>query len=256
MHKLSAPSVSALLLGASAALLAGAAQAQEVLARVITSTAVLQQVAVPRQVCTQQQVIQPSQPSGAGAAMGAIAGGALGNAVGSGTGRDIATVIGLVGGAVLGNRVEGTRDEVRNVQQCSTQTTYENRVLHYDVVYEHDGKRYSIKMPNDPGQYVRLQLNPVGALPPAPAGSAPAPTTIFTPLSSAPAEPAVTYVQPAPVYVYPPAVATVAAPYYVYPAARPAYRPYVAPVGVSLHWSNVRPHSHRQGYGNWQGHWR
>ena len=80
-------------------------------------------------------------------------------------GRDIATVIGLVGGAVLGNKIEGTRDEVRNVQQCSTQTTYENRVLHYDVVYEYDGKRYSIKMPNDPGAYVRLQLSPVGALP-------------------------------------------------------------------------------------------
>lgn len=234
-----------------------AAQAQEVLARVLTSTAVMQQVAVPRQVCTTQQVVQPGQPSGAGAAMGAIAGGALGNAVGGGSGRDIATVIGLFGGAVLGNKIEGTRDEVRNVQQCTTQTTYENRVLHYDVVYEYDGKRYSIKMPSDPGQYVRLQLNPVGALPAAPATSAP--TTIFTPLSSAPAAPQVTYVQPAPqvtyaqpapVYVYPAAVAV--APFHVYPAARPVYRPYVAPVSLSLHWSNGGHRHPGQGRGHWR----
>ncbi len=199
MKKLSAPQFTAALAGAVAALASAGAQAQEVMARVLTSTAVMQQVAVPRQVCTTQQVIQQGQPSGAGAAMGAIAGGALGNAVGGGSGRDLATMIGLVGGAVLGNKVEGTRDEVRNVQQCSTQTTYENRVLHYDVIYEYDGKRYSIKMPNDPGQYVRLQLNPVGALPApaAPASSAPA-GTVFTPISSVTPAPTVTYVQPAP----------------------------------------------------------
>lgn len=251
MNKLPLPPVSALLLGASA-LMAGGAQAQEVLARVITSTAVLQQVAVPRQVCTNQQVIQPGQPSGAGAAMGAIAGGALGNAVGNGSGRDIATMIGLVGGAVLGNRIEGTRDEVRNVQQCTTQTTYENRVLHYDVVYEYDGKRYSIKMPNDPGPHVRLQLNPVGALPAPAAPATSAPGSIFTPISSAPIAPVVTYEQAAPVYVYPAPVATVATPFHAYPLARPAYRPYVAPIGLSLHWSNVRHHGHSHGHRHWR----
>jgi hypothetical protein len=38
--------------------------------------------------------------------------------------------------------------------------------MHYDVVYEYADKRYSIQMLNDPGQYVRLSVNPVGALPP------------------------------------------------------------------------------------------
>ena len=106
----------------------------------------------------------------------------MGNAIGGGSGRDLATVIGIVGGAVLGNRIEGTRDEVRTVQQCQTQTTYENRVLHYDVVYEYDGRRYSIKMLNDPGQFVRLQLNPVGALPGPAAPAYNAPSTIFSPI--------------------------------------------------------------------------
>ncbi len=146
------------------------AQAQEILARVITSTAVLQQVAVPRQVCSTAEVVSEAPKSGAGAVMGAIAGGAMGNAVGNGTGRTLATMIGLVGGAMVGNNVEGGKSQVQNVQQCSTQTTYENRTMHYDVVYEYADKRYSIQMLNDPGQYVHLAVTPVGALPPATTG--------------------------------------------------------------------------------------
>jgi uncharacterized protein YcfJ len=142
------------------------AQAQEILARVITSTAVIQQVAVPRQVCNTAAVVSEAPKSGAGAAIGAIAGGAMGNAVGNGNGRALATMIGLVGGAVVGNNVEGSRSQVQNVQQCSMQTSYENRTMHYDVVYEYADKRYSIQMPNDPGQYVRLSVTPVGTLPP------------------------------------------------------------------------------------------
>ena len=142
------------------------AQAQEILARVITSTAVIQQVAVPRQVCNTAAVVTEAPKSGAGAAIGAIAGGAMGNAVGNGNGRALATMIGLVGGAVVGNNVEGSRSQVQNVQQCSMQTSYENRTMHYDVVYEYADKRYSIQMPNDPGQYVRLSVTPVGTLPP------------------------------------------------------------------------------------------
>ena len=52
------------------------ASAQEV-GKVISSVQVIQQVAVPRQVCSQEQApVQPNK-SGAGAAMGAIALGAL-----------------------------------------------------------------------------------------------------------------------------------------------------------------------------------
>ena len=62
--------------------------------------------------------------------------------------------------------------------------------------------------------------------------------------------PQVTYAQPAPVYVYPAAVA--AAPFHVYPAARPVYRPYVAPVSLSLHWSNGGHRHPGQGRGHWR----
>ena len=156
----------------------GNAQAQEV-GKVISSTPVIQQVAVPRQVCTTEQVVVQGQKSGAGAAMGAIAGGAVGNSVGQGSGRAAATMLGLFGGAILGEKIEGPANpEVRQVQNCTQQTVYENRTMAYNVVYEFAGKQYTVQMPSDPGPTVRLQIKPV-ANPPAttfnvpPPGSAP-----------------------------------------------------------------------------------
>jgi uncharacterized protein YcfJ len=93
----------------------------EEMGRVISSTPIVQQVGVPRQVCNNEQVVVNGQKSGAGAAMGAIAGGAIGNSVGKGDGRAVATMLGLFGGAVLGDKVEGNpQPEVRNVQNCHT----------------------------------------------------------------------------------------------------------------------------------------
>src|SRR5215203_4893686 len=63
------------------------ASAADILARVISSTPVVQQVAVPRQVCTNEAVVSQAPKSGAGALVGAVAGGAAGNAIGNGGGR-------------------------------------------------------------------------------------------------------------------------------------------------------------------------
>ena len=143
------------------------AQADEI-GKVISSTPIIQQVAVPRQVCSNEQVVTPSQKSGAGAAMGAIAGGAIGNSMGQGSGRAAATMLGIFGGAILGDKIEGPgQAEVRNVQNCTQQMFYENRTMAYNVVYEFAGKQYSVQMPTDPGPTVRLQVTPV-APPPVP----------------------------------------------------------------------------------------
>ena len=166
-----------LLTGLMATLASAPVQAQEV-GKVISSTPIIQQVAVPRQVCNNEQVVTQGQKSGAGAAMGAIAGGAVGNQIGHGGGRAVATMAGIFGGAILGDKIEGPgTPEVRNVQNCSTQTIYENRTMAYNVVYEFAGKQYTVQMPQDPGPTVRLQITPV-APPPSygnvpPAGSAP-----------------------------------------------------------------------------------
>ena len=149
--------------------------AQEV-GRVISSVPIIQQVAVPRQVCTQQQVTSQPSKSGAGALMGAIAGGTVGHAIG----RDgLGTAIGIFGGAILGDKIEGTpAPEVKNVQTCSTQNFYENRTMAYNVTYEYAGKQYMVQMPQDPGPTVRLQITPVVSsspnyiYPPLPAASA------------------------------------------------------------------------------------
>lgn len=146
---------------------AGTAQAQEEQGRVISATPVVQQFVVPRQVCQEQVVTVPGQKSGAGALMGGIAGGAMGNAVGDGSGRALATMIGIMGGAALGNRIEGASpDRTEVVQRCSTQNFYENRTVAYNVVYEYAGRQYSTQMGQDPGRFVRLSITPVDALPP------------------------------------------------------------------------------------------
>lgn len=237
------------------------AQAQEV-GRVISSTPIVQQVGVPRQVCSNQQVAVNAPKSGAGALMGAIAGGGLGNAVGQGGGKALATVAGLMGGAILGNSIEGPNAQLQNVQQCGTQTSYENRTVGYNVVYEYGGRQYNVQMPQDPGQTVQLQVTPVGATNAAPnyqqqpsnAGiqGTYEPQTVY----EQPQQQIQTYVQPqiqtyTESYGYAPAVVY---PYATY-APAPYYRPYYAPAPVSLSFG------FRGGYGggNFRGggrHWR
>lgn len=94
--------------------------------------------------------------------MGAIAGGAMGNAVGGGNGKVAATMLGLIGGAVVGDNIEGApQTQVQNVQRCRMQTFYENRTVAYNVAYEYASKQYSVQMPYDPGATVQLQITPV-----------------------------------------------------------------------------------------------
>lgn len=224
------------------------AQAQEV-GRVISTTPVIQQVAVPRQVCSQQPVAVQQQPSGVGALAGAVGGAALGNHIGDGSGRAAATIIGLIGGAMLGNRIENPGTTVQNVQQCTTQTFYENRAVSYNVVYEFAGKQYTVNMPHDPGPTVRLQVTPISSAPPVEQ----APMAPMAPMAPvAPVAPAAPGVVTSPVVIAPPptiVTETVVVPAYGY---RPVYRPYYyAPPPVSLHLGYIRHsggHRHR--------HWR
>ena len=146
-----------------------AAQAQDERGRVISSTPVIQQVAVPREVCENVSVREPARKSGAGALMGGIAGGAMGNAVGKGSGRAAATMIGVLGGAILGDRIEGRgQDRVRTVEECTTQNTYENQVVAYNVVYEYAGREYSMQTDREPGRYVPVTVRPAVEVRPMP----------------------------------------------------------------------------------------
>ena len=157
-------------------MIASSACLAEDVGRVISSTPVVQQVGVPRHVCSTEQVPVQTSKSGAGAAMGAIAGGAMGNAVGRGAGNAAATMLGIMGGAILGDHIEGTPEtKLQNVQRCSTETIYENRTVGYNVQYEFGGKQYAVQLPQDPGPTIRLQVAPVGVSTASPIVTAPAP---------------------------------------------------------------------------------
>jgi uncharacterized protein YcfJ len=198
---------------ALAALGCGAAGATE-FGTVISSTPVTTQIAVPQQVCSDgYQTVQP-RTSGAGALVGAVIGGAIGNSLGGGAGKAIATGVGIVSGAAIGDHAEYNNTPATTVPvrtcSCSTATRYENRVVGYDVVYEYSGQRYSTRMQNDPGRRIALDVNV------APQGG-----------MGAPAEGAM----PAPVYVPPTTTSYTPAPVYVAPAVYPApvymQQPYV-----------------------------
>ncbi len=216
------------LLLLSTALMAGGLSLAQEAGRVISSTPIIQQIGVPRQVCNTEQVAVAQPRSGAGALMGAIAGGAMGNAVGGGAGKAAATMLGLVGGAMVGDHIEGgPATQIQNVQRCVTQNFYENRAVAYNVIYEFGGKQYSVQMPHDPGPTVQLQVTPVGA---------------STQMAAPPAT--VTYAQP----VYEQPAYMVAPPVYQGYYRQDYYQPnYVLPFALGMsfgYWGGYRGHGH------------
>ena len=154
-----------------------AQQTPQELARVVSSTPITQQVAIPQQACTNSQVMVQPPKSGAGAAMGAIAGGAIGSQIGGGAGKALAIGAGVIGGAILGDRIEGAPPPVaQTVTSCSQQTRYENQVVGYNLVYEYAGKQYTTQTSTPPGEWIPIQIAPAGSVqaqvittPPAPA---------------------------------------------------------------------------------------
>lgn len=229
-------------MGALAAWSTGAT-AQEV-GRVISSTPVIQQVAVPRQVCNPQPMVVQQPNTGGGAALGMIAGGLVGNTIGHGSGRAAATLIGALGGAAVGNSIEGSANQVQTVPNCTTQTSYENRTVAYNVVYEYAGKEFSVQMPYDPGPTVRLQVTPMASSETQPAAT----TTVEAgePRTAVPGT-AVGVIVGQPTVVTPaypaayPAYPVAYPPYPYYYAPRPYFYP---PIGLSLGFSFSGGHRH------------
>ena len=144
------------------AAIATLASAQEQ-GRVLSATPVVQQVGVPQQVCGNETVYSGNRTSGAGAVIGALVGGAAGNGIGKGHGRTAATALGVLGGAVIGNQIEGNgQPQYQNVQRCNTETYYENRTVGYDVVYEYAGRQYTTRTQTDPGRWIAVNVQPAG----------------------------------------------------------------------------------------------
>jgi len=91
--------------------------------RVVSVRPVMERVAVPRLVCTVEQV-------------------------------------------QLGRRAPG---RVKDVQHCTTQTVFEYRPVAYDVVYDHAGRRHSVRTSAHPGSTIIVGAAPA-AIPVLPRG--------------------------------------------------------------------------------------
>jgi len=66
-----------------------------------------------------EQVEVTGDTSGAGAVIGGIVGGVAGHQVGRGRGKDVATVAGVVGGALIGNEVESRNSSPKTFYRVS-----------------------------------------------------------------------------------------------------------------------------------------
>ena len=223
---------------------------------VISSTPVVQQVTVPKQVCTTTTTYN-AQPSGGGALIGALVGGAVGNQFGRGDGRAVATVIGALGGGIVGNQIEAQNypgyATQHAGQSCHTQNTVENRTIAQNVLYEYAGQRFNVQMPANgdfrPGVRIALQVQNQVA-PAAPVTQVYAPQPAYThPVQT------VTYVQPAPTVVYYDTYDSYR-PRYIYNST-PYYSQHYAPRVVSHPVYQGRPvHTGHHGYRDEHRNWR
>jgi uncharacterized protein YcfJ len=134
---------------------------------VVSSTPVLSSVPVSERQCFDEPVVHQRPGSGGGALIGALAGAAIGNAAGGGAGRAAATGIGMVTGAALGDHIEANNAPpvTRMARQCLDVMRYETRNLGYDVVYDYQGVRRSVRLAQEPGSRIPLDVSvtPIGA---------------------------------------------------------------------------------------------
>ncbi|MCU1751860.1 glycine zipper 2TM domain-containing protein [Pseudomonas sp. 6D_7.1_Bac1] len=131
-------------------------------AQVLAVEPVKTQIKTPREVCRDVPVTRQApvkdQHQILGTVIGAVGGGLLGNMVGGGNGKKLATVAGAVGGGYAGNRVqEGMqeRDTTTSVQRrCETVNDVSDKLVGYDVRYSLGGKEGKVRMDRDPGNQI------------------------------------------------------------------------------------------------------
>ena len=93
-----------------------------------------------------------------GAIIGGILGGVLGHQVGGGRGKDVATALGAIGGAAIGNNAGrnggGGATYDRDVQRCETTST--GRPEYWDVSYRFRGVEHRIQMSTPPERTITV----------------------------------------------------------------------------------------------------
>lgn len=109
-----------------------------------------------------------------GAILGGLAGGVVGHQIGGGTGKDAATALGVVLGAIAGDRMENRNQPAqyddgrfdtaqREVKHCRTVYDAQTRLTGYRVTYDYRGQSYTTFMRTNPGASlpVRVTVAPI-----------------------------------------------------------------------------------------------
>jgi uncharacterized protein YcfJ len=101
---------------------------------------------------------------------GTLVGGALGtvvgNQIGRGRGKDVARVAGALIGGAIGHNVSVDRQRqlgtpLRSYERCEVRyrDSFVERVEGYEVTYAYAGREYLTRMPYDPGDRIRVQVD-------------------------------------------------------------------------------------------------
>lgn len=136
-------------------------------AEVISAREIAEEVNRPSERCWVESTerLGTRERSPAGAITGAIVGGILGNQVGGGSGRDIATGVGLLAGAAIGDNManQNAAPSREAVRRCAREDRWTREVTGYDVTYRYGGKVHRTVMPHHPGRTidVEVQVTPV-----------------------------------------------------------------------------------------------
>jgi len=84
-------------------------------------------------VVSVNEIEQEGKGSGLGVIAGGVAGGLAGNQVGNGTGRDLATLAGIFGGAIAGNKVEEKIKKTKVYDVTVKMENGEEHILRYNT---------------------------------------------------------------------------------------------------------------------------
>jgi uncharacterized protein YcfJ len=115
-------------------------------------------VGPPQQRCWVERQVVDTGSSGInvpGAVVGGVVGGILGHQIGSGRGQDLATGIGIVGGAAVGanvNRDAAGTVYTQDVQRCANVSNA--AVDYWDVTYNFRGYEHHVQTTTPPGRTI------------------------------------------------------------------------------------------------------
>ena len=132
-------------------------------AQVVSATPIKETVKTPRQECRNVTVTHRRPVQDENRITGSVAGGVIGHQFGGGRGKDVATVVGALGGGYAGNQIQGSLQEsdtyTTTQQRCKTVYDKSEKMLGYDVTYKIGDQQGKIRMDRDPGTQIPLDSN-------------------------------------------------------------------------------------------------